>query len=99
VRVSVPGGPAIRAPFPGFRDNADYYAQIIAHPRQSNEPASLALRTFSRERIMPAGLPDSRRWDFTPPEQFDAGAFLRNLQNDLLWETVGESTPETGGQR
>ena len=81
VSVSIPGGPTIRAPL-SLREGADYYAQVIAHPRQSGAPASLALQTFVRDRVIPADLPSAQRWNVVAPEDFDPRAFLRDLQND-----------------
>jgi hypothetical protein len=99
VTTSVPGGPTIRAPLPELRENADYYLQVIAHPRNANEPASLALQSVTRDRVLPSGLPATRRWDFLSPEEFKPDAFMRDLQGDLTVAALpGRSIGKGGGK-
>ena len=82
ITAEIPEGPSIRAPRP-FIERADYYAGIFSRPTAAGEASSIALRSITRERLIPADLPPAELWKFVPSEQFDPNAFLSDLGKQL----------------
>lgn len=97
IRAWLPGGLSIRTPL-GVRDDNDYYLQVMAHPPKSYAPATLALKSVLRQRVLPGGLLDWERWAFLPPEEFAPDAFLRDVQADLALVAIGRERSTTGVQ-
>ena len=91
--VSVPGGPTISAPA-SIRDFATYYLGVFTRPKEVSKPSSFALKSITRERLIPADMPADELWNFQTPEQFDPAAFMRDLQVNLFTSVFAEGVDE-----
>jgi hypothetical protein len=91
--VSVPGGPTISAPAL-IRDFGGYYLGVFTHPKKAGEAGSFALKSITRERLIPADMPADELWNFQTPEQFDPAAFMRDLEGNLFTSVFAEGAEE-----
>ncbi len=77
-RISLDGGPSLRAPV-SFGAPQAHYATIIAHAPREGEAARLVLQSVSVGRVTPPGMTAVDRWELIDDAQFDPEAYLNDL--------------------
>lgn len=81
--VATSDGVKIRGAGLPFHSGGRYYATVVAHPFDRDQPVSLALLSIERKRVPPPGMLATERWRYLPDAAFDPAGFLGDLEREL----------------